>query len=207
MTMFPATYGVPDKLTPLTSDQAAKALSDGYLLVTGKRPSKEILALLIAQTAEETGNWKSLHHYNFGNVRGVAEDGMWTSFRAGENHADGTEYFLEADLSPTSINRFRAYPDAAHGAAAYIKTLKDRPTWWNGLQTGTVQGFITGLTTAPFKYFTANPITYQNLMTNRVGAYQALAKQYAAPVGIATAIIAGVAGVAGFLAIRRARQG
>jgi hypothetical protein len=202
---FPATSGVDDKLTPLTPDQAAKALSDGYLLVTGKRPSKEILSLLIAQTAEETGNWKSLHHYNFGNVRGVAEDGLWTSFRAGEI-INGEETFLEKDLSPTSINRFRAYRDAAHGGAAYVKALKDRPNWWNGLQTGTVEGFIRGLTTAPYKYFTANPISYQNLMVNRVGNYQALAKQYAAPIGIAAVLVTAVAGVFGFMAIRKVRQ-
>ncbi len=204
---FPATSGVEDRLTLLTPNQAAKALSDGYLLVTGKRPSKEILALLIAQSAEETGNWKSMHNYNFGNVRGIAEDGLWTSFRAGENNPDGSQYFLEKDLSPTSVNRFRAYRDAAHGAAAFIKALKDRPNWWNGLQTGTVVGFVKGLTTAPYKYFTANPITYQNLMSNRVGNYQALAKQYAAPIGVAAVLVTAVAGVFGFMAIRKVRQG
>jgi hypothetical protein len=205
MTTYPVTPGIPDKLTPLTSEQAAKALSDGYLLVTGKRPSKQILSLLIAQTASETGNWKSIHHYNFGNIRGVAPDGMWTSFRAGEIDPSGNEYFLEEDISPSSQNRFMAYKDAASGAKDYIKKLKDRPNWWNGLQTGTVEGFIKGLTTYP-KYFTANPIAYQNLMANRVASYQALAKQYAAPTGIAAAVLAGIAGIVGFLTIRKIRQ-
>jgi len=206
MATYPATPGVKDKMTPLTSEQAAKALSDGYLLVTKKRPSKAILALLIAQTASETGNWKSIHHYNFGNVRGVAPDGMWTSFRAGEIDASGNQYFLEEDLSPTSQNRFKAFKNAADGAANYIKSLRDRPNWWNGLQTGTVPGFIKGLTTYP-KYFTANPVTYENLMANRVANYQALAKKYAAPIGIVAAVAAGLAAVAGFMTIRKVRQG
>jgi flagellum-specific peptidoglycan hydrolase FlgJ len=192
-----------NQLTPLTADQAAAALSEGYKLVTGALPSPAILGLLIGQTSLETGNWKKIHNYNFGNVRGESPDGLFTSFRAGEI-IDGKEKFLEAG---DPKNKFRAYRDAASGAADYIRALRHRPHWWDGLQSGTVDGFIHGLTTYP-AYFTANAAEYARVLENRMANYTALTAQYSKRhSSLLAAIGVGVAAGTGFVLVRRYRRG
>jgi hypothetical protein len=190
---------VPNKMTVLTAAQAAKAISDGYLYVTGKRPNAITLALLLGQSALETGNWKSIHNYNFGNKKASGSDRNWQYFRCSEI-VGGKEIFYDP---PAPECKFSAYGSAAEGAAAYIKLLQSRPHWWSGLQSGTVDGFIKGLTTKP-AYFTANPITYSKTLTDRMNNYSALAKQYAgSPVVIGTAIAAVAAALIGLYLFKR----
>ncbi len=180
---------VPNKMTPLTAEQAVKGISDGYLLVTGKRPSAIILTLLAGQSALETGNWDSIHNYNFGNKKWSGQDKNWQFFRCSEV-INGEEVFYDP---PSPVCKFAAYGSAAEGAAAYIKLLQSRSHWWAGLQSGTVDGFIKGLTTKP-AYFTANPIQYRNVLQERMSHYAALAKKYAGP-GILGTIL-GMVGLA-----------
>jgi hypothetical protein len=164
---------LPDKLTPLTPDEAAKAISDGYKLVTGKKPSKKILGLLIGQTALETGNWKSLHNYNFGNAKATSSDPFYQFFRCSEI-LNGQEVFFDP---PHPACKFAAHENAAEGAAHYIRVLRNRSHWWQGLQSGSPKTFIEGLTTAP-KYFTANPTLYYNVLLDRANKYSDLARKY-----------------------------
>ena len=195
---------IPNKFTPLDPDSAAKAIAAGYKNVTGSLPGKEILALLIGQAALETGNWKSMHNFNFGNVRGEAPDGKWTSFRAGEI-INGKEEFWDADSSASSKNKFRAFDNAIDGATNYVKILKSRPHWWAGLQTKTAEGFIKGLTTYP-AYFTASPSLYLRVLNERTANYQALAVKYAGSAILATAIAAAAA-TAAFVGVKKYREG
>lgn len=197
---------IANRMTPMSPDQAAKAISDGYLAVTGKRPSAIILGLLLGQTALETGNWKSIHNYNFGNKKASGGDRNWQFFRCSEI-INGKEEFFDP---PDPHCKFSAYTTAAEGAAAYIRLLQSRPHWWAstapdgtkiGLQSGTVDGFIKGLTTAP-AYFTASPSLYRNVLLERMNNYAALAKQYAgAAAGIGAAVAVGLGGL-GWLAWR-----
>lgn len=166
---------LPDKITKMTVDQAAKALSDGYKQVTGSRPNKLVLGLLVAQSALETGNWNAIHNYNFGNFKASASDKYIQYFGCGEVLNGVSQNFPAGD--PHCI--FAAYANAADGAAAYVKGLKNRNNWWTGLQTKTVAGFIKGLTTPP-AYFTANPTTYANVLQQRLTTYQPIADKYAA---------------------------
>lgn len=166
---------LPDKITKMTVDQAAKALSDGYKKVTGFRPNKLVLGLLVAQSALETGNWAAIHNYNFGNFKASSTDQYIQYFGCGEIIDGVSQNFPAGD----SHCIFAAYPDAASGAAAYVKGLKNRSNWWDGLQSKTVAGFIKGLTTPP-AYFTANPTTYANVLQDRLNTYQAIANKYAA---------------------------
>jgi flagellum-specific peptidoglycan hydrolase FlgJ len=194
---------VENQLTKLSPEQAASALSEGYKLITGSKPTQAVLSLLLGQTALETGNWQSMHNYNFGNVRGVSPDGLFTSFRAGEVEG-GKEVFYEAG---DPRNKFRAYQDVISGAADYIRALRDKPHWWNGLQSGTVEGFIAGLTTYP-AYFTANAAQYSRVLSDRMSHYTALAKQYAGShSSVLAAIGVGVAAGTGFTLVRRYRRG
>jgi hypothetical protein len=191
---------VPNKLTPLTPEQAAKALADGYKLVTGHLPSKRILSLLIGQTALETGNWKSLHNYNFGNAKASGSDPFYQFFRCSEIE-NGVEVFYDP---PHPTCKFTAHPTAAEGAAHYIRVLQKRAHWWKGLQTGTVQGFIEGLTTAP-KYFTASPSLYLKVLTDRAATYSSLAKKYGSSF-FGTLLGTMFFGALGYVAYRRIRK-
>jgi hypothetical protein len=164
---------LPDKLTPLTPDEAAKAISDGYKSVVGHKPSKKILLLLLGQTALETGNWKSIHNYNFGNAKATSSDLFAQYFACGEVEHGVEVHYPAGD--PHCI--FAAHQTAADGAAHYIRVLRNRDHWWKGLNTGTVPGFIRGLTTTPV-YFTANPITYASVLSDRASRYTEQAKRY-----------------------------
>lgn len=188
---------VDNQLTQLAPTEAAGALSDGYLKVTGRRPTWAILLLLIAQSALETGNWQFIHNFNFGNVRGESPDGLYTSFKAGEVE-NGKEVTLEAG---DPRNKFRAYRTAADGAADYIRALRDKPHWWAGLHTGTIDGFIKGLTTYP-AYFTANATRYAHEMEAVSTKYLSLAKLYGTSTSFWAVIGAGIAAFTGFKAVR-----
>lgn len=193
---------VQDTKTRLTADQAAAALAEGYRRVTGSLPSAGVLLLLVAQSALETAHWDSMHNFNFGNVRGHAPDGSYTSFRAGEVE-NGKEVMYEAG---DPRNKFRAYPDALSGATDYVRVLRDHPNWWNGLQTGNVPGFIAGLTAFPGAYFTANPNLYADVLQRAMGKYATLAVQYGKKFSVWAAIGAGLAAVIGFKTVRHIRS-
>ena len=60
---------VENKLTPLTREQAAQALSAAYRQLMGALPTAGVMALLLAQSALETGNWQKIHNFNFGNAK------------------------------------------------------------------------------------------------------------------------------------------
>lgn len=165
---------LPDKKTPMTPQQVGAALSEGYRRVTGARPSRKILQLLLGQVALETGNFKSIHNFNFGNVKAKGSDKYVQYFRCSEI-INGKEVFFDP---PAPECRFVAFRTAADGAEHYIRTLRGRPHWWEGLQSKTVPGFIKGLTTPPV-YFTANAKLYADVLQNRMSHYTDVAKEYA----------------------------
>jgi len=156
------------KTTPISADQAAKALSAAYKSVVGRKPSFNILKLLVGQWASETGNGKSIYNYNFGNTMPTGSDKFYQVLHASEV-IDGVNTPMD--------EKFAAYKTITDGAQAYIKVLKSRAHWWKGLQSGNIDDFITGLTTSP-KYFTASPASYKKLLTDRVSAYSQYAKKY-----------------------------
>jgi hypothetical protein len=184
---------LPNLLTPLSADQAAKALSDGYKKVVGRKPSKSILDLLISQTALETGNWKSLHNYNFGNAKATSSDQFVQYYGCSEVFNGVEEFFSAGD--PHCV--FAAHKTAADGAAHYINVLKSRAHWWTGLQSGTVPKFIAGLTTVP-AYFTADAGQYGNTLSKLTAQYAPLAKKYSGSTFLQ--VLGGIALGAGALA-------
>lgn len=192
-----------DKSTPLTADQAAKAFSQAYQKVVGKVPAPEVLNLLIAQSAFETGNWgKGIHNYNFGNAKATSHDKYVQYFRCSEV-INGVETFFDP---PSPVCKFAAFPTAEEGAEAYIKLLQGRSNWWNGLHTGTVAGFVQGLTTQP-AYFTADPSIYAAGMSRLFSQYSAIATQWAVPIGLGIGMIAAIVGGVGALGILAYEKG
>ena len=199
---------IPNAITPLTPEDAAEALAGAYKSVTGDGASKEILGLLIGQTALETANWQSIHNYNLGNVKGKDSDDYIQFFRCFEvvrNPDTGEKETVWYD-PPHPACRFVAYRNAQDGAEHYIKMLRSRPHWWKGLHSGSVDGFVNGLTTFP-AYFTANPAVYNKVLADRMALYKDAADKYSDStsglVGTALAILGGIG--AGFGVYKAAR--
>lgn len=164
---------LPNKLTVVTADEAAKALAEGYRRVEGTKPKASVLALLLGQWALETGNGKYVHNFNFGNVKRYSGAPHYQYFACNEI-INGAEVWF---YPPAPECSFAAYTNAADGAEAYVRILKRRDSWWKGLQSGDINVFNTALSTAP-KYYTANPALYLKGLSDRVATYAPQAKKY-----------------------------
>jgi hypothetical protein len=152
---------VENRLTPLSLQDATRALTEAYIRATGGAPSARVLALLLAQTAFETGHWQKLHNFNFGNAKADLSYPLITRFRCSEVE-QGIEQFFDP---PDPHCNFRAYTNPADGAVDYIRVLQSRPHWWNGLQTEDPNAFVDALATIP-KYFTGNPVIYKHAVAS-----------------------------------------
>jgi len=164
---------IADQLTPMSADEVAIAVSSAFKRLTGKRPSRKILGLLLAQWALESGNGRSIHNFNLTNIKRNSGDPYYQSFPCSEV-IDGVEQHF---TPPNKACEFAAYLNATDGAEAYIRVLKRRPNWWNGLMTGDVEQFNIGLSTAP-KFYTADPARYLNLLKDRYDRYWSQAEKY-----------------------------
>ena len=160
---------VENRLTPLSQQEAASVLVEAYARVTGGPPTMRVLALLLAQTAFETGRWQKIHNFNFGNAKADAGYPLVTQFRCSEVE-QGVEHFFDP---PEPHCNFRAYTNAADGAVDYVKVLRSRTHWWDGLQTEDPNAFVDALATAP-KYFTGNPVAYKRGLTSLFDEFRPL---------------------------------
>jgi len=152
---------VESRLTPLTRQDATRALYDAYVRVTGGPPSARVLALLLAQSAFETERWQKIHNFNFGNAKADLNYPFITQFRCSE-----VEQGVERVFDPPDPHcNFRAYATATDGALDHIKVLQSRPHWWNALQSGDPNVFVDALATVP-KYFTGNPAIYKRAVAS-----------------------------------------
>jgi len=162
---------VENRLTPLSQHEAARALGEAYNRVAGALPTTRVLALLLAQTAFETGRWQKIHNFNFGNAKADVSYPLVTQFRCSEVE-QGVEHFFDP---PDPHCNFRAYTNAADGAADYIKVLQSRPHWWSGLHTEEPNAFVDALATAP-KYFTGNPTIYKHALASLFDEFRPLVR-------------------------------
>lgn len=163
---------VKDTLTPLSREEATRALLIAYQQLTGKLPTPGVLALLVAQSAFETGHWKSIHNFNFGNAKAGADYPLITQFHCSEVDEHGIEHFYDP---PDPHCNFRAYNDAAAGALDHLKVLQHRPTWWQGLHTEDPSAFVDALATPP-KYFTGNVAVYKRSVVSLFETFHPLAE-------------------------------
>lgn len=147
---------VPDVKTALTLDEAIRAFAGGWKIVLGSEPKPRAVAILVAQSALETGNWHSMHCYNFGNVRpskDASADDLFCEYqcdewlglaeaqrivRAAGQRTDGKPG-KDAVIASTkgdrarvvfypsaAGSRFRAFRTAAEGAAQQVEFLSTR---------------------------------------------------------------------------------
>lgn len=129
---------VAEKLTPLSPAQAMGAIKAA--LPSGA--SQTALAMIAAQSAEETSSWKSMWNWSFGNV--TPTPAQLTA---------GAPYVMHAD---TGTMRYLAFSDPVSGAKSLTGWLQghgllaaaeagDLDSYMAGLQAGSYLGTI-GLT-------------------------------------------------------------
>lgn len=179
-----ATYVEPTK-TPITFEKAAECLSWALKNQIGATPRPEVLALALAKCALETGRWKAIWNFNFGNVKSGADyEGMYTCIVLNEvlmrNGKPTVVWFApEGQLTAAPAKggklvapkplpvpegqpqtRMRAYANAYDGADQYVEFVANGryQTAWRLLLKGDAHGYVYALKAA--KYFTADPAKY-----------------------------------------------
>jgi hypothetical protein len=151
---------VKDNKANLTEPEAVFYLREAWKQIYNSYPSDRALAILFAQTALETGRFKSIHNYNYGNIKKVhkPDDGYkFTMFSAGEMEK-GKYVKYEPPAEPT---HFRAYDSPLDGADQYIKFLSQRKRYlkaWQLLTAGDPKAYSFELYAAG--YYTADPNSY-----------------------------------------------
>ena len=119
---------VPDRLTRLSPAEAIDALCTAYERVMGKRCDAPTLAIIVAQSALETGHWRSIHCFNFGNAKRGAGDKLYTMFRCNEIISGKVIWFDP----PHPQTHFKAFETAADGAEHHLRFLAIDTTPDNG---------------------------------------------------------------------------
>lgn len=161
-----------DRLTPLTAQEVIRAFREAYRTL-GALPADitpGTLAIFVAQSALETGRWKSLHWCNFGNIKaGVDYEGFYTLFRCNEV-IDGKVKWFDP---PHPQCRFRAYPDATAGARDYLQLLRTRKRFapaWNAAHHGDASEFVEALKRGG--YFTADLGPYRRAVLSLTNEFR-----------------------------------
>ncbi len=173
--------------TQVTFSEVAAALEASWLTLLGSRPSRESLAVLLAQSALETGHWKHSYCFNLGNAKATATwSGDYCYYPADEivSEAQAHQAFLErqprtdgvaghdVELLPLKNGqvqvtlhpdhpwcRFRAFTSLAEGAQDYLELLRARfARAWPAIEAGDPVAFVHTL--KELRYFTASVDRY-----------------------------------------------
>ena len=102
------------KTTQLSQAQANYAIYRAFMALERRAPTAAELKMLSAHSALETGNWKSMHNYNFGNFITKAHNPHFVQ-RVPEKISGE---WVKVD------QKFRSYPDATSGAESWLRVLK-----------------------------------------------------------------------------------
>ena len=108
--------------TPLTEEEATYYLKTAWKNIFNIYPNKDSLALLWAQSLGETGRWKLLRNFNWGNIKRKSNNQKYTSYEAGEYL--NRKYQLFYPYHPQTF--FAAWDSPLEGAEAYIRFLSGR---------------------------------------------------------------------------------
>jgi hypothetical protein len=175
---------MPNTLTTLTLQEGVDALALGWKMYFGAAPvDASRLLVLAAQSILETGWFRAMHCYNFGNVKARAGGAWsWTYFACNEvlsPQAASEAVRQSTPAAPARISSytkdggaivwfyprhaaccFRAFASAAEGAADHVALLNSPrfESAWPFLDTGDVGEFARELYRKG--YYTASPIQY-----------------------------------------------
>ncbi|MFA5758623.1 MAG: hypothetical protein WC942_04600 [Clostridia bacterium] len=179
---------IPDTVKQLSEAEAAYALREAWFRIYNKYPSDNSLAILWAKACLETGRWKHIHCYNFGNIKKKRnpDDGFFfTMYECGEevslsiandlvkkdnslvkilktySSADGSKRASIKILPPHAWTHFRATKTVEDGAEQYIRFVSQSSRYakaWQKVIEGDPRGYSHELKIAG--YYTASETLY-----------------------------------------------
>jgi hypothetical protein len=178
---------LPNEVKYLEEAEAAYALREAWYRVYGEYPSDKSLAVLWAKSALETGRWKSIHCYNFGNIKWNLSSGndFFTMYACGEEVSlaqaqrlvredpervkivrtytwpNGSKRASIKIKENHSWSQFRAYKTAEDGAEDYLRFVSQKKRYakaWQKVIEGDPKGYSHELKVAG--YYTANEASY-----------------------------------------------
>lgn len=164
-----------DMLTPCAALDYVRAVRSGLETIAGKTPTDGQVAVLTAQSALESGRWRSMHRFNPGNIKASADYGfLYTQYRCNEVIGGKTEWFDP----PHPQTSFRAFMDLESGVLDYLRFLSGRvryATPWAAAIKGDPAAFVHALKTAG--YFTAPEGPYLKGVVSLFNEYMRLLAQ------------------------------
>ena len=158
---------LPDELTPLTLWDVLRGIRSAFGTVEGTDPSNQCLAILTAQSALESGRWRSCHRYNLGNVKaGQSYEGYYCQFPCDEIINGKREVFRP----PHPQTSFRAFLNLETGCLDQVSILRRRfPAAFGAAKAGDVPGFVHALKLSG--YFTASEAPYLKAVLSLTNEY------------------------------------
>lgn len=163
---------VSDLLTPCTASEYIAAIRGGLETLMGVTPTREHIAVLTAQSALESGRWKSMHRNNPGNIKAGAEyEYLYCQYRCNEVIGGKVVWF---DPPHPQCN-FRAFLDLETGVLDYLRFLSGRARYalaWKAAIQGDPALFVQKLKSAG--YFTADEAPYLRATVSLFNEYMRL---------------------------------
>jgi hypothetical protein len=155
---------ITDEVKQLEEGEATYALRKAWNKIYGSYPTDKSLAVLWAKSALETGRWKFIHCYNFGNIKKKratkfgADDGQFfTMYRCSEV-LEGKEQWFDP---PHFQTHFCGYKNVEDGAEHYIRFVSQNKRYtkaWKEVINGNPSAYSHELRVAG--YYTASESLY-----------------------------------------------
>lgn len=166
---------VTDLLTPCSALDYVRSIRGGLETITGKTPPDGQVAVLTAQSALESGRWRSMHRFNPGNIKASTDyEYLYTQYRCNEVIGGKTEWFDP----PHPQTSFRAFMDLETGVLDYLRFLSGRARYaapWAAAIKGDPAAFVHALKMAG--YFTASEGPYLKGVVSLFNEYMRLLAQ------------------------------
>jgi hypothetical protein len=163
---------VPDLLTRCDAPTYLRAVRSGLETLSGKTPSNGHVAVLTAQSALESGRWKSMHRFNPGNIKASdSYEYLYCQFACDEIINGKIEKFYP----PHPQTNFRAFMDLDTGVLDYLRFLSQRARYsssWHAAEAGDPALFVHALKNAG--YFTADEAPYLRSVVSLFNEYSRL---------------------------------
>lgn len=152
--MVPPPPGPPEEhpveTTPLTYEEARKWLAWAYSADTAELVPPDVLAMLLAHSGLETGQWAKMHGNNFGNVS-ANRDRPYFIIRGITEYVGGKPVVMDMV--------FRWYPSPGLGAWDFVHVLRNSfPKAWALLESDDPKAYAYAL--ADSGYYTGSRETY-----------------------------------------------
>ena len=166
---------VADMLTPCTALDYVRAIRSGLETITGTTPTDGQVAVLTAQSALESGRWRSMHRFNPSNIKASGTyEYLYCQFRCHELIGGKVEWFDP----PHPQTNFRAFMSLDAGVLDYLRFLSGRVRYagpWAAAAKGDPAAFVHALKVAG--YFTALEGPYLKGVVSLFNEYSRLLAQ------------------------------